>query len=496
MVLLYQLLDRLWDQQYRRYIQTHVTDTHGHLLKEVPTSFSMLLKRLPWLPAQLTDAQLQPDGRVELVEKRELLCGQQLFLHCAVVKSILAHHVPYLAAQSSQKSGFTAFLGIRDTLCLEFISELLVHFGHRGDSDDPRVFFTSVHHMKAVYAYLRDNMPPKMLQEFVQCNPVIFVATGPGDSNRVVRGLLMKTTEVYWAEPSGLFTKYREALGGSHRQTLAQIYQDFEGFFLQCVRVQQEPGLDELADLLVQITRTVPQPRALLDVLQLLTIIGRKLSTAAGGQAAVPDVLKTKPVLPVKGERWAKAEDKPMIADDKNLEDLFKGKEGVFFLDLGEKQGVGQQRRKTGDVEGIEVDAVKSCLVELGIEGISASCSVDYIPENYQLCPSLQRYVHSVIGCIQLCLLSQYEDIYQAWQEEEIRERLSELQCGQVGRLDLVYSLKHKADCVEVLAVKCRLIDGKDFQVHYEYVNSYKDINKELARYFSRGSRHCFRELR
>ena len=148
------------------------------------------------------------------------------------------------------------------------------------------------------------------------------------------------------------------------------------------------------------------------------------------------------------------------------------------------------------DVQGIDVQHVQVCLTALGVQPLSQCYTVHHITESYRPCPEVQRYVHSVIGHIQLCLLSQFEDIYQSWLDEDIQATLTGLQFGKVGRLDLVYSLKQQPDIVEVIEEKCRLIEGREFQVHYESVHSFIDINKELARYFSRGDTPCFRELK
>ncbi len=77
----------------------------------------------------------------------------------------------------------------------------------------------------------------------------------------------------------------------------------------------------------------------------------------------------------------------------------------------------------------------------------------------------------------------------------------------QVGKLDVVYSLKHKADVVAKQPEKCKLKDNSEFYIQKDYVDFYEikataftDINKELAKFF--GQTHdsvdqdCFNDIR
>ena len=67
---------------------------------------------------------------------------------------------------------------------------------------------------------------------------------------------------------------------------------------------------------------------------------------------------------------------------------------------------------------------------------------------------------------------------------------------SQVGRLELVYRLKNKPDTVAVLSEKCHLVRDKELCVHRDHVNSFNEVNKELARYFSVGNMQCRNEIR
>ena len=73
----------------------------------------------------------------------------------------------------------------------------------------------------------------------------------------------------------------------------------------------------------------------------------------------------------------------------------------------------------------------------------------------------------------------------------------------QVGKLDLVYTLKQKPDVVAKTPEKCKLKDDSEFYIQKDHVDhkeikstAITDVNKELASFFSRGSQECFNELR
>ena len=199
-------------------------------------------------------------------------------------------------------------------------------------------------------------MPPKQLQDLVHECPIIFVPSDrPPNSSTKVDGVFLGRSELRWDDPSGLFAGYRDSLAGSdsanaYRLTIRPIYQDMEDFFLQCARVVRAPELTDFAQLLVHIAMTVPLPKALPDALRIFTIIGdmftREPDLVKVRMAELTQVLQTSSgAIPVKGGRWVAQTSRPMVADDKVTERLFSGKEGVNFVDLGDRLGTGMRGR-------------------------------------------------------------------------------------------------------------------------------------------------------
>ena len=64
------------------------------------------------------------------------------------------------------------------------------------------------------------------------------------------------------------------------------------------------------------------------------------------GMRLVLKVLRGSSAIPVKGCRWVSLDSHPMVSDDKDMERLFQGKEGVYFVDVGERLGTGSNRNR------------------------------------------------------------------------------------------------------------------------------------------------------
>ena len=50
-------------------------------------------------------------------------------------------------------------------------------------------------------------------------------------------------------------------------------------------------------------------------------------------------------MIPTKRNRWIALNDQPMIADDRQMEQMWKEKSGVHFVDLGEKTGFASRNK-------------------------------------------------------------------------------------------------------------------------------------------------------
>jgi len=321
-----------------------VLNASGHEIREVETSFGMMLKDLAWLPAVVSEGSNQYDKRLET--------GSSLFVKSREALQLLAGHVPYLLPDPLPTSTFATFLGIQRTISVDFTAELLKSWcDRRGNASVPATFRTSLQHIRAVYNFLDQHMTKYQLADLLHNHPVIFHVV-PGHAINpasVVEGKFLYRSEVMWADETGLFEKYRESLLNAdpesaklYRYPLCLVYPDMIEFFTRTVHIMRSPGVVEFLQLLMHISSTCVVPRALPDVLSIFSLIGCKLLA----DITVDDLLrgelervKAEKVVPGKNGCWLDLQCRPMIADDRHLEKMFPADAAVFFVDCGEKLG-------------------------------------------------------------------------------------------------------------------------------------------------------------
>jgi len=321
----------------------------------------MMLKTLTWLPAMVSD------GCDQFVKRLEI--GSKLFVKSPDVLQLLAGHVSYLSPVPLPTSTLATFLGIQRTITVDFTSGLLKSWCDRQRNPSVAVTFrTSLQHMRAVYEFLDRYMTKHQLEELLHSHPVIFYTCCTVSASSIVEGKFLYWSEVVWADETGLFEKYRESLLNAdpttsklYRYPLSAVYPDMKEFFTRTVRVVRSPGIAELVQLLIYISTTCVVSKVLPDVLYIFSVIGRSL--LANGETgdvlrSAVDQLKTEKVIPGKNGSWLGLDCHPMIADDRNLEKMFTADAAVFFVDCGEKIGVGNVRMKASH-KGLENFAIK-----------------------------------------------------------------------------------------------------------------------------------------
>jgi len=325
-------------------VQTlQVLGASGQEIREVETSFGMMLKNLAWLPAMTSEGGDQYARRLEV--------GCKLFVKSSDALQLLAGHVSYLLPDPLPSSTLATFLGIQRSISVDFTAELLKSWCDRRDNASvPAVFRTSLKHIKAVYNFLDQHMTKRQLAELLHNHPVIFHVHGVSSATSIVQGKFLYCSEVIWDDESGLFEKYRESLLNAdpasaklYRYPLRIVYPDMVDFFTRTVRVVRTPGIVDFMQLLIHISSTCVVPRALSDVLSIFSLIGCRLLAEGTVEYALRsefERLKAEKVIPGKNGSWLGLQCRPMIADDRHLEKMFPQDAAVFFVDCGEKLGV------------------------------------------------------------------------------------------------------------------------------------------------------------
>ena len=324
-------------------------NAYGHEVHKVDTSFGRMLKTVEWLPASTLTGSDQNSGRLEI--------GSKLFVKSREARQLFAGHVSYLLPDPDPTSKLASFLGIQQSISVEFTAEMLKSWcDRRENASTPTTFATSLQHIQSVYNFLEQNMTKVQLDELLRGHPVVFYPCSR--SADIVEGRFLFWSEVVWVDETRLFEKYRESLLNAdpasaklYRYPLHGVYPDMEEFFRRTVHVMKSPGIADLVKLSIHISGTSVVPKALPDVLSIFSMIGQTLLTGEVDDMlrSLLEQLKAEKVIPGKKGCWLHLDCRPMIADDRDLEKKFEEDATVFFVDCGEKLGVGNTRKKGAD---------------------------------------------------------------------------------------------------------------------------------------------------
>nr|KAG5712633.1 hypothetical protein BaRGS_029688 [Batillaria attramentaria] len=442
MTVLFSLLDMAWESHYSRYISAQLLSGDGKtVLKEtIPSSFAIALQSLPWVPGVETTVTKVGDA-AKLDEKESLLAPSALYIPDPQIKRLLAHTVPYLAVRPSSSHGtFTRFLSIKSSVEKTVVRDALIDWGKRA-ADTPKeaaTFCSTLSHLKQVYRYLFDYLPPKQ-----------------------VVGRMLGRDEVWWQDTSGLFLKYRPTLL-EFRSPLADRYP--EGLLTDTLTVYAKIGRD----------LSTSHPPNTLEFMQ-----------QQEQAKKVTEMLQKKKVLATKEQAWVSPDDKPMLADNTEFEKMFADKPGVHFL-------MEQPQRNTSQVN---VEHIRVFLALFNIRQLSEEIVKQEIITMFTPCAPGQQYLRAIMPFIQRYLLNQYPDIHDLHREAGMADTLKNTMFVKVKGLEVRYSLKSIPEVYVIRPEKC-VITGSHFYFQEKYVESYLEVNKEVARFFSNGDSDCMKDLR
>ncbi|XP_078599079.1 uncharacterized protein LOC144874602 isoform X2 [Branchiostoma floridae x Branchiostoma japonicum] len=520
MQILFEMIDKEWDGSYRKYSTAQVFDPSGVKLCDTESSFLIHIKTIPWVPGIKTSTlpNTAPDGSAQLFYNNVFMRGSELYEKTREHVGLLAHHVPYLtAAVQTETSSFGQVLQLQQSLTTDRLLTIVKGWcsGEKshGDQDEASglEFSTSLGHIKCVYHYLQQNCNPTKLQEFFNSHPGIFVPNASVyNTTSVVHGRFYHKSNTCWADTSGMFLKYQALSHGRMdcRKILQPLYDDLAAFFCLSIKVDDSPSISEYVNLLEHLVDTIvlPDNKDVQDVFTVYATLGAKCISASplGGNIQISDQnvveanvkllvgeLEKKRVFPTKGKKWVCLEDKPMIADDRQLEEMFRGRDDrVHFLNFSERTGKGKQVPYQKEYRDI---FLKAC----GICSLSQSVQQEYIPTMYIPCPVLQKYVHMVVPYIQRFLLSREEhlELHDQLLEAGVNTNLQAMMFVQVTRLEVVFRLQPFDDIVETKEEICGLKDNRELYIQKDNLTAYSRIHKEVAKLFSRGDARVQRDV-
>ncbi|XP_054457346.1 uncharacterized protein wu:fj29h11 [Anoplopoma fimbria] len=528
---LLELLSTNWDtgHRYSQYLTAQVIDSDGQPVRSTKSSFSHFLRCLEWVPAYRPLKGEQ--------QERKYLRPNSVYLSSPEVTSLLGTHVCYVDIDPSE---FSRALGMRQTISAEALIDYLKEWCVKPQEDGQEQklpedeleganFTSTVEHIHNVYTYLNMRCPQSSLRELFHHTPAVFIEYNRQDE--WCSGRFYHLKEVCWSDTTGLFKRYRQLTQAPDSPVQAPIVlfpfynslDSMKAFFTRLLNVDLSPNMKQCVDLLELICSSSPLPTAevLQDVSVLYARLAQKCKTpVSGDQENIPQsklnpsycstlkgMVSDKRVFPTKDNSWVTLANKPMIADSKEVEKIFKPYKQICLLNLPPATKKTAPRRKTGNfgqtVPGERSDTVlafnekdRSLFLEIcGIRQLSQCVKTEPQTENLRPCPPMQAMVHSVIPYIQRFLYHHEElsEVYSELIDNNIGEKIKRLHFGQVGKLYIRYQL-NVADSedalVEVQDVICLLKDEKELYIQKDHLLAKLDICRELVKLFCTESSH------
>ncbi|KAK2885132.1 uncharacterized protein wu:fj29h11 isoform X1 [Channa argus] len=530
-IALLELLANNWDtgHHYSQYLTAQVVDSDGRPAKSTKSSFFHFLCHLEWVPAYRT---------LEGGEKeRKYLCPNSVYLSLPDTTSLLGTHVNYVDLDPSE---FSSALGMRQTITVDTLIGYLKEWCVKPEADnpEPRVtdeleganFTSTVQHIYNVYNYLHTHCPQKSLKELFQHTPAVFIENTR--CNDWCSGRFYHLKDVCWSDPTKMFQRYKQLLYApdspiQEPNLLARFYSQLEGmrdFFTRLLNVERSPNMKQYVGLLELICSSSPVPTAevLQDVSVLYATLAKKCKIpVSGDQENIPQsrlnpaycstlkgMVSDKRVFPTKDNSWVSLGSKPMIADNKELEKIFKHHKQVCLLNLPPAEKKAAPSSNTGShgytVPGERANTVpafneKDRLVFLeeicGIRQLSHCVKTEPLTEDLRPCTPMQAMVRSIIPYIQRFLYYHDElaDVYSDLITNNIGEKIKRLHFAQVGKLYIRYQLDFadsEEPIVEIQDVICLLKDNKELYIQKDHLSAKLDICRELAKLFCTESSH------
>ncbi|XP_068439866.1 uncharacterized protein [Clinocottus analis] len=524
---LLELLATNWDtgHRYSQFLKAQVIDSDGQPIKSTKSSFCHFLSSLEWVPAY---RPMEGEQR-----ERKYLRPNSVYLSSPEVTSLLGTHVCYVDMDPSEFSGA---LGMRQSVSVDVLIHYLKEWCVKPQAEDQEQrrpedelegasFTSTVEHIHSVYAFLNMNCPQSSLRELFHHTPAVFIEYNRREE--WCSGRFYHLKEVCWSDPTAVFQRYRAlAPAADSPVVLAPFYSPLEGmkaFFTRLLNVDLSPNMKQYVSLLELICSSSPLPTAevLQDVSVLYARLAQKCKIQVSGEqenihqsklnssycSTLKGMVSEKRVFATKDNSWVTLAHKPMIADNKEVEKIFKPYKQICLLNLPAAEKTTAPRSKTGNF-GQTVPGERSNIMlafnemdrllflEIcGIRQLSQCVKTEPQTESLSPCPSMQSMVHSVMPYIQRFLYHHDElaEVYSELIHNNIGEKIKRLHFAQVGKLYIRYQL-HVADSedalVELQDVICLLKDEKELYIQKDHLAAKLDICRELVKLFCTESSH------
>ncbi|XP_060717612.1 uncharacterized protein wu:fj29h11 [Tachysurus vachellii] len=503
------LLENNWDtgEKYSQYLSARVLDSQGRTLKDAKSSFYYHLTQMAWVPAY----KPTQDGKSSV----EYLIPNRVYLYSDKVHSLLGSHVCYVDLNPSQ---FSTAVGMRHTVLVhEMICYLKSWCTKESDSGEAEgaEFITTVHHLHSVYRYLQAECSFTQLRDLFQHTPAVFIEYDRKDE--WTSGRFYHLKDVCWRDPTEMFVRYKELIRKADSRVqepkvLAPFYSKLQQMdeLFKSLKVEHSPSMKQYVDLLEAVCESSPIPTG--EVLQDISIIFARLAEKCKSSTrseqdqdielnqhyctSLKVMVSRMKVFPTKTQGWVTLARKPMIADNPNLEKIFKSHKEICLLNLPSAQKKAALRHKLNHKAKLHEEKLafnerdRELFLELcGVKKLSQCVTTESQTENYRPCPAMQNLVRDLIPYIQRFIYHHDElgEIYEDLNESGIAQEIKSLSFGQVGKLYIYYLLEQpdESPIIESDDIICLLKDRKDLCIQKDHLSSKMSICGELVKLFT-----------
>ncbi|XP_058262273.1 uncharacterized protein wu:fj29h11 isoform X2 [Hemibagrus wyckioides] len=503
------LLQDNWDtgEKYSQYLSAQVLDSQGRTLKDAKSSFYYHLTQLAWVPAY----KPTQDGKNTV----EYMIPNRVYLFSDKVHSLLGSHVCYVKLDPSE---FSRAVGMRHTVLVdEMVSYLKRWCTKKSDGGEAEGadFITTVHHIHSVYRYLQAECSYTQLRELFQHSPAVFIEYDRKDE--WTSGRFYHLKDVCWRDPTEMFFRYKELIRKPESRVqepkvLAPFYSKLQQMdeLFKFLNVEPSPSMKQYVDLLEAVCESSPLPTG--EVLQDISIIfarlGEKCKNSRHSEqdqdfdlnqhycTTLKVMMSRMKVFPTKTQGWVTLARKPMIADNPNLEKIFKSHKEICLLNLPSAQKKAAHRHRPNQKAKLHEEKLafsesdrELFLVICGVKKLSQCVTTEPQTENYRPCPAMQNLVRDLIPYIQRFIYYHDElgEIYEDLKESGIAQEIKSLSFGQVGKLYIYYRLEQpdESPIVESDDIICLLKDRRELYIQKDHLSFKMSICGELVKLFT-----------
>ena len=455
---LVQLLDKLWDEEYRQYAFAKCYDgSNQNYLggdKSVPSSFHRLLRDLAWLPA-VSFPSGQPYGK-----NCQLYRGRDLFDGSKANQRLLDSHVPYIATELKNHK-LVDLLQIKCHVSAEEMMAFLQEWSQASTAAGAQ-FRASIAHMAEVYMFFSQQMLQGASSVTDKLSSgdlsLIFVPdtydSSVNPSQHVV-GQFYSIHNVCWVDPSGVLygkQQYNHNLPPELPKLLQLHYGNSDQPRNQDTKMAFERfGIRETPTAAMYITTlqfistlaAIPEKHHINDFAGIALHLSRVCMQGHITPQYLQQQLKGNKIFPSHRDLWVSLDSCLLEKDDAQLAKYFSECEDIHFLHwpaIFEKKLPRHMRYQEQQKE----DERKHFIDVCGIAKLSEVVHTMVVPKGMVMpLDTLRTRLNIMVPLIQRYLIASEEMLYQSLQQENLKEKFSKMLIVSVLGLDCLYSIHH-----------------------------------------------------